>query len=268
MREPVTETEALQARTSARALAVVALLVLGGCASVPTAPEDRDPGDPFEPVNRQVFAFNQAVDRAVVRPVARGYDRVVPRPVKSSVTNVLDNLNTPIWALNHLLQGQFAEAGRQATRFVLNTTFGVLGIWDPAGGAGIERSRANFNQTFGRWGVPAGPYLVLPLLGPSSVRGVGALYVRSQTDVTWNYFDDNRSVRDKLIALEIIDTRRRLLPLDRTIRKAHDPYIFVRDAYRQRIEFEIRGHAGFPDDDFDFDDFDDFEEGEALDDPG
>lgn len=241
-------------------MALVALLVLGGCASVPTDPEDRDPGDPFEPLNRQVFAFNQAVDRAVLRPVARGYDRAVPRPVKSSVSNALDNLNTPVWALNHLLQGQFAEAGRQTLRFVLNTTFGVLGIWDPAGGAGIERSRANFNQTFGKWGVPAGPYLVLPLAGPSSVRGVGALYARTQTDLVWNYFDDNRSVRDKLIALEIVETRRRLLPLDRTLRRSADPYLFVRDAYRQRTEFEIRGFAALPDDDFDFDFDDDFDE--------
>jgi len=235
---------------------VLVLALLSGCASTGD-PENRAPYDPFEPVNRQVWAFNQAVDRAVVRPAARAYDTVTPRLVQRGVSNVLDNLNTPIWMLNHLLQGNPKDAGKQATRFVLNTTLGVFGIFDPAGDHGLEKNRANFDQTFGKWGVPPGPFLMLPLLGPNSVRGGAAALVRIETDVVWNYFDDNRSVRDKLIALEVIDTRRRLLPLDRTIRRAPDSYIFVRDAYRQRAEFAVRG-AGRPDDDvrLDFEDED------------
>jgi len=238
-------------------LTLAALAILAGCATTPRDPEARDPYDPFEPLNRQVFAFNQAADRMVLRPIARGYDAVTPRPVKSGVANFFDNLSTPIWALNHLLQGEFAEAGRQTGRFVLNSTGGILGLFDVAGQGGIEKKRAHFDQTFGKWGAPSGPYLMLPFLGPSTVRGGVGIYARFQTDIVWNYLDDRRSIRDKLVALEIVDTRRRLLPLDRELEQAPDPYIFVRDAFRQRAEFMIRG-VGNPDDDIglDFEDED------------
>jgi phospholipid-binding lipoprotein MlaA len=244
-------------RAGALMLTVAAMAVLAGCATTPRDPEARDPYDPFEPLNRQVFAFNQAADRMVLRPVARGYDAVTPRPVKSGVANFFDNLSTPIWVLNHLLQGEFAEAGRQTGRFVLNSTGGILGLFDVAGDGGIEKKRAHFDQTFGKWGAPSGPYLMLPLLGPSTVRGGVGIYARFQTDIVWNYLDDNRSLRDKLVAVEIVDTRRRLLPLDRMIEQAPDPYIGVRDAFRQRAAFEIRG-AGNPEDDIglDFEDED------------
>jgi len=233
-------------------LALVALGMTAGCASTP-----HDPYDPFEPLNRQVFAFNQAADRIVLRPVARGYDKVTPRPVKSGVANFFDNLATPIWVLNHLLQGDVREAGRQSGRFLMNSTAGILGLFDIAGDGGIEKKRAHFDQTFGKWGVPPGPYLMLPILGPNTPRSGVGWYARFQTDIVWNYLDDNRSLRDKLVALDVVDTRRRLLPLDRLIEQAPDPYIFVREAYRQRAEFEIRGH-GNPDDDIglDFEDED------------
>jgi phospholipid-binding lipoprotein MlaA len=249
-------------RGQARAflLAMLALLLLGGCASTPRTTEDRSPYDPFEPLNRKVFAFNMAVDRALLRPVARGYDSVMPRPVKRGVANFFDNLSTPIWMLNHLLQGNVAEAGRQGGRFILNTTGGVLGLFDVAGRGGIDKERASFEQTFGKWGVPSGPYLMVPFLGPNTPRSGLGWYARYHTDILWNELDDHRSVRDKLIVLDIVDTRRRLLPLDRTIRRAPDPYIFVREAYRQRAEFEIRGHSD--DDiglDFEDEDWDDEE---------
>lgn len=241
----------------ALATTMVVMSLATGCASTPRDPDARAPYDPLEPLNRQVFAFNQAADRVVLRPVARAYDYVTPRPVKSGVNNFFDNLTTPIWILNHLLQGQPGEAGKQTGRFVLNSTLGVLGLWDFAGANGIEKNRATFDQTFGKWGAPPGPYLMLPFLGPSSVRGGVGILARFQTDIVWNYLDDNRSLRDKLVVLEIIDTRRQLLPLDRTIQQAPDPYIFVREAYRQRAEFAIRG-APDPDEDIglDFEDED------------
>lgn len=229
-------------------LAVAAFMALGGCASQPHDARDGGAYDPLEPVNRAVFSFNRAADRALLRPVARGYDNVMPRPVKTGVANLLDNLSTPIWALNHLLQGEFAQAGRQSGRFLINSTVGLLGILDLASREGIEKRSANFNQTFGKWGVPPGPYLMLPLLGPSSARGAVATFARYETDVTWNYFDDRRSIRDKLVALDVLDTRRRLLPLDRMIDQAPDPYIFVREGYSQRVEFEIRGRGQADDD--------------------
>ena len=239
-------------RAVALVLAVAAMAMLAGCASTPRDREARDAYDPFEPLNRQVFAFNQAADRMVLRPIARGYDAVTPRPVKISVANFFDNLTTPIWALNHLLQGEFAESGRQMGRFALNSTGGVLGLFDVASNGGIEKKRAHFDQTFGKWGAPSGPYLMLPFLGPSTVRGGVGIYARFQTDIVWNYLDDNRSLRDKLVAVEIVNTRHRLLPLDRMIEQAPDPYIFVREAFRQRSEFAIRGAAD-PDDDIGLD---------------
>jgi phospholipid-binding lipoprotein MlaA len=241
-----------QGRGARLALTAFLMLAVAGCASTPRDASARDPYDPFEPLNRQVWAFNQAADRALLRPIARGYDKVVPRPVKWSVANFFDNLGTPIWALNHLLQGNFADAGRQTGRFVLNSTLGLLGLWDPAGDNGLPRQPARFDQTFGKWGVPSGPFIMMPFLGPSSARGAAGMYARYQTDIVWNRLDDERSIRDKLVVLEIVDTRRRLLPLDSTIERAADSYIFVREAYRQRAEFAIDG-PGKPDDDISLD---------------
>ncbi len=244
--------QGLQHRGARLALAAFLLVAVAGCATTPRDAGERDPYDPFEPLNRQVWAFNQAADRAILRPVARGYDRVVPGSVKWSVANFFDNLGTPIWVLNHLLQGNFVDAGKQTGRFVLNSTLGLLGLWDPAGDNGLPRNPARFDQTFGKWGVPSGPFIMMPFLGPSSARGAAGMYARFQTDVVWNRLDDERSLRDKLVVVEIVDTRRRLLPLDSTIERAADSYIFVREAYRQRAEFAIRG-AGAADDDISLD---------------
>lgn len=235
-------------RVRALVLAVVVGGMLAGCASTPSDPGARDPYDPLEPLNRQVFAFNRTADRFVVRPVARGYDAVMPNPVKSGVTNFFDNMATPVWALNHLLQGNILEFSKQTGRFVLNTTVGFLGLWDFAVETGLEKNRARFDTTFGKWGIPSGPFLMVPFLGPSSVRGAAGIYARFETDIIWNYFDDRRSIRDKLAILEAIDVRRRLLPLDRTMDQAPDPYIFIRDAYRQQAEYAVRGPPAQDDD--------------------
>jgi phospholipid-binding lipoprotein MlaA len=140
----------------------------------------------------------------------------------------------------------------------MNMTLGLLGLIDAASDAGLEKKNANFNQTFGKWGFGPGPYLMLPLLGPSSARGLVATVVRFETDVTWNYFD--ASERDKLIALQIIDTRRRLLPLDRAREEAPDEYIFVREAYTDNVRFEIVGRSNREDDDISLDFEDEFED--------
>lgn len=236
-------------------LAVCALLLASGCASTRTADDPGSEFDPFEPVNRQVFAFNLVLDRWVFRPVARGYDRITPQPVKTGVTNFFDNLSTPIWALNHVLQGQPGEAGRQMGRFLMNSTFGLAGVLDPASMNGIAEKPARFDQTFGKWGIPAGPYLVLPVLGPNTPRTGLAWYARFQTDIVWNYLDNNRSVRDKLTVLQFIDLRHQLLRVDRMVDEAPDPYIFTREAFRQRMEFSVRGEVPLEEDfDFEFED--------------
>lgn len=244
------------ARRTARPLVLV-LLLLGaaGCASVPAEQDDGSNYDPLEPLNRKVFAFNQATDRVLLRPIARGYDRVVPDPVKTGVGNFFDNLSAPIWVINHLLQGNPGEAARQTGRFLMNTTFGLGGVLDPASRNGLGESKARFDQTFGKWGIPSGPYLVVPFLGPNTPRSGLAWYARFQTDIIWNRLDDNRSVRDKLVALEFIDLRYRLLRVDRMMDEAPDPYIFMREAYRQRVEYEIRGEVSLEEEfDFEFDD--------------
>jgi phospholipid-binding lipoprotein MlaA len=240
----------------AACILLLSALALGGCASTPDAKRERSDYDPLEGLNRTVFAFNMAADRAVLRPVARGYDTVTPRPVKLGVANFMDNLGTPVWALNHLLQGQFGHAGMQTLRFLLNSTVGWFGLFDPASDAGLGRNSANFNQTFGKWGVPSGPYLMLPLMGPSSVRGGVAVYANYETNMMRHAFDHNRSVRDKLVVLDVLDSRRRLLPFDRMLDEAPDPYILVREAYRQRVEFEIHGQGSDDDIALDFEDED------------
>lgn len=235
---------------------LLALLLLGatGCASVPADPEEAGSAyDPLEPLNRKVFAFNRAADRVLLRPLARGYDRVVPSPVKTGVSNFFDNLSAPIWVINHLLQGNPGDAARQSGRFLMNSTFGLGGVLDPASRNGLAENKANFNQTFGKWGIPSGPYLMVPFLGPNTPRSGLAWYARFQTDVIWNRLDDNRSVRDKLVALEFVDLRYRLLRFDRMLDEAPDPYILMRESYRQRVEFEIRGEASL-EEEFEFDD--------------
>ena len=236
-------------RPRAVGLALVALALLGGCASAP-----RDPYDPFEPLNRKVFAFNQTADRFVVRPVSKAYDKVTPDPVKTGISNFFFNFATPVWALNHALQGDFAEAGKQSSRFLLNSTLGLLGIFDLAADAGIERQRTTFDTTFGKWGIPSGPFIMVPILGPNTPRSGLGWYARFQTDVIWNYLDDNRSVRDKLVVLDIVDTRRQLFRIDRMMEEAPDPYIFLREAFRQRTEYAIQGPPEEDDYDFGLDD--------------
>lgn len=236
---------------------LLALLLLGsaGCASVPAETDERSAYDPLEPLNRKVFAFNRATDRVLFRPIARGYDWLLPDPVKTGVGNFFDNLSAPIWVINHLLQGNPGDAARQTGRFLMNSTFGLAGILDPASQNGLARNRARFDQTFGKWGIPSGPYIVVPFLGPNTPRSGVGWYARFQTDIIWNRLDDNRSVRDKLVALEFVDLRYRLLRADRMMEDAPDPYIFMREAYRQRVEYEIRGEVALEEEfDFEFDD--------------
>lgn len=233
--------ETMRRRLPALTVAALALFLLAGCASTAGGRDDGGSYDPLEPLNRKVFAFNQTADRYLLKPLAQGYDFVLPAPAKASVTNFFRNVNSPILVLNHLLQGNVVEAGKQSGRFVMNTALGMLGLFDPATVVGLERKSASFDQTFGKWGVPSGPYLMLPLLGPSSFRGVAGVGARFETDLIWNYLDDHRSLRDKLVGLEIVNTRQRFLSLDRMIDRAPDPYIFVRESYRQNLEFEIRG---------------------------
>ncbi|CAN5318865.1 VacJ family lipoprotein [soil metagenome] len=239
--------------------AVLAVACLAGCASAPPqgngAPADEDGGDSLETLNRATWQFNDTVDDYVLRPVAKTYRKVTPRPVRQGVTNFFNNLLTPVDIVNNLLQAKFVAAVSDTGRLLMNTTLGIGGIFDPATDAGLPVSDEDLGQTLAVWGVPAGPYLVLPLLGPSTLRDAVALYPDSQLTPLVQYHDSN--VTDKLQILYGINTRERLLGTDRVIESAFDPYIFVREAYLQNRQFEI--HDGDPPLDDVYGEYDDYD---------
>lgn len=219
--------------------------------------------DPWEGFNRKMFAFNEGADRYVLRPVASGYRFITPRIVRQGISNFFSNIREVPSALNGLLQGKPGSAGRDLGRFLINSTVGVAGLWDAAYHMGLEsRGREDFGQTLAVWGVTEGPYLVLPLLGPSTVRDTAALPVEWLTDPI-QYVDDD-GTRYGLVALNIVNRRSELIELEEHI--IGDRYVFIRDAYLQRRYYMI--HDGEIEDDFGGDQgeygdygYDDYEDG-------
>lgn len=215
------------------ALAATAVL-LAGCATGP----DANPRDPLEPFNRGVTRFNDAVDEAVLKPVATAYVDVTPDPVRTGVANFFANLGDLWSSFNAGLQLRPRESAENLMRFSVNTVFGLGGLIDIASAAGIPRTRIDFGQTMGRWGVPAGPYLVLPLFGPSSVRDTAGLVVDSNADPVG---DINRVAnRNSLYALRAVDTRAQLLGATNVLEGAAlDKYSFTRDLYLNRRQRQV-----------------------------
>ncbi|MCG8435004.1 MAG: VacJ family lipoprotein, partial [Gammaproteobacteria bacterium] len=181
-------------------LSAVCLAFLAGCA----APEKRTPGDPLEPFNRAMFKFNDAVDRAVIKPVAKGYAKT-PKPFRKGVNNFFSNLSAPVTIINNFLQGKFKKAFSDTGRFLMNSTIGLFGIFDPASRVGLARHREDFGQTLGAWGVPSGPYLVIPFLGPSTVRDGIAGFADRRVDPLIQHIDTPE--RYYAIALKAVDIR-------------------------------------------------------------
>lgn len=210
-------------------------LLLGGCAST-------DPRDPFEAYNRAVFAFNEEVDRAIVKPVAEAYRSTVPGPVRRGVSNVFSNLDDVVVVLNDLLQFKLEQAVRDLTRFLYNSVFGLAGIFDVATHMGLPKHDEDLGQTLGYWGVGSGPYLVLPFLPPSTVRDTVGFVGDAQVDPVFQITDTG--ARYAAITLETIDRRAQLLSASRVLDEAAlDRYAFVRDAYLQhRLNLVHDGH--------------------------
>ncbi|MCK2183578.1 MlaA family lipoprotein [Halomonas getboli] len=235
--------------------ALCALSLLTGCATT-SGVDDANPADPWEGFNRGVFAFNETVDRYALKPVAQGYRYVTPDPVQTGVGNFFSNLGEIGTTLNSLLQGKPGNAGIATGRFLINSTAGVLGIFDVASHMDLVGREEDFGQTLAAWGVGSGPYLVLPLLGPSTVRDTAGLPVDWYTDPL-TYVEEDK-VRYGLRGLDVIDTRAGLLDQEKLIRG--DRYSFIRDSWLQRRRFEVNdGEMGadpFASDDFDFDDAD------------
>lgn len=222
-------------RAVAATLLVLSLAALQGCATSQAA---RNPRDPWEPFNRQVTEFNDGVDRVVLKPSATWYREKVPPLVRTGVSNFFGNLSDAWSAVNSLLQFRLQEAEENFARFHVNTMFGVFGIFDVASDLNIERHREDFGQTLGRWGVPAGPYVVLPLFGPSTLRDAVAMPVDGRFDLVRQV--DPAGTRTMLYTLRVVDKRSNLLRVSNVLEEAAlDRYSFTRDAYLQRRRAEI-----------------------------
>ena len=228
----------LTARAGLLSVAMLIFAVLQGCASAPNA----HPRDPWEPFNRQVSSFNEEVDQAVVKPVATAYQHVTPELVRTGVSNFFGNLSD-VWSLvNNVLQLKPQESVETLFRVGVNTTIGLAGLVDVATELRLKKHREDFGQTLGYWGVPTGPYLVLPLLGPSTLRDAAALPVDRQGNLV-NGLDDV-ATRNSLTALGLVDLRASLLGAGRLLEDAAlDKYTFTRDVYLQRRRGLVRDDA-------------------------
>lgn len=225
----MTNNNTMKKSTGWAGAAVLAVALLQGCATGPGA----NPGDPLEPFNRAMFGFNEGVDRAVLKPVATVYRDVTPQPVRTGVTSFFGNISD-VWAIvNNLLQGKGEYAADSLARVTTNTLWGLGGIFDVATELKIPKHSEDFGQTLGVWGVGSGPYLVLPLLGPSSVRDSAGLIVDYQLDVVSQA--RNVPVRNSLTTLRAVNVRANLLGAGDVLDQAAlDKYSFTREIYQQR----------------------------------
>ena len=212
-----------------------AALLLNGCAAVPSA--KRDPRDPLERINRSMYRFNVAADHAVFRPAGRVWKAAVPRPIRTGLNNFVGNLEYPVTIVNDVLQGKFKDGGQDLTRLVVNSVFG-FGFFDPATKAGLERHNEDFGQTLGKWGVHPGPFLMIPLLGPSTVRDAPARLVDEYLNGR-HYLQDS-NLRWGLWATDKLELRANLLDAEAVLDRTFDPYAFVRNAWLVRREYAVR----------------------------
>lgn len=217
------------------AQAVLIGVLLNACASVPGRTVNQDP---WQGMNRAIYKFNDGVDHVALKPVANAYRKVTPTWVRTGVTNFFSNLGTPWTMINQGLQGKPNLMAKDGCRFVVNTVLGLGGFIDVAERLNLESHNEDFGQTLAIWGVPSGPYVMLPLLGPSTLRdsfGKGPDYFGRPTqhiDIPWQ-------TETAMTSLEVIQTRENLLSMDERLNQTYDPYIFVRDAWIQRREFQV-----------------------------
>ena len=249
---------------------LVSVLALTACLAVPTlasaqeaaatpeaAPAQTNASnDPWIGFNRSMFGVHQAVDGAVLEPVARGYRAITPRPLRTGVLNFLRNLKSPVVFANDVLQGEIGRAGNTAGRFAINTTIGVAGIFDPATSMGLDRHDEDFGQTLAVWGVPSGPYLFVPLMGPSTVRDSAGRIIDTVFDpLTWADFDDADTVRTSRTIIAALAQREALIDqIDAFEAQGGDLYVTYRSAYEVAREAAIQNGRADVQDLPDFDD--------------
>ena len=191
--------------------------------------------DPFEEVNRSIYKFNKAVDESFARPVAEVYDNLVPSFIKYGISNFFDNIEEIDNSFNQLLQGKPGYAVNDFARFCVNTTIGLVGLVDVASSLGLDSHDEDFGQTLGVWGIPSGPYLMLPIFGPSSPRDLIGGPISSFLSGTFAV--EKNEARISLFALNALDTRARLLDIESLV--IGDEYSFIRDSYEQFVEYEV-----------------------------
>ena len=227
-------------------IGVVAItLLITGCA---TTQSESHVNDPFEGYNRVMHSFNDTVDKNVLKPVAQGYDFVMPAPASKGVSNFFSNLNEITVIINDVLQFKMMQAFEDTSRFAINSTIGIVGLVDVASDFGFKKNNEDFGQTIGAWGISPGPYLVLPFLGPRDVRDtvglVGDFYTAPVTHV------QGPDARNPIMATRIIDDRANLLKAEKVLNEAAiDEYAYIRDAYLQRRQNLV--HDGNPPEEFD-----------------
>lgn len=200
--------------------------------------------DPWEKINRPVFEFNDTLDRYALKPVAKGYQKVTPSLVRTGIDNFFNNLGDVSNLANDLMQGKLHAAGVDTSRLLFNTTFGIFGVFDVATAMGLQRNDEDFGQTLGKWGVSSGPYVVLPFLGPSTVRDAPAKI--PDMFLNPNYYVNGMAARNTIFAVNVVDTRAQLLKAESLV--SGDKYIFMRNAYLQNREFKVKD--GEVEDDF------------------
>lgn len=222
-------------------------LLLWGIAqfAVAAQPEKLNPSDPYENYNRHAYKMNKKLDQVIFKPVASLYKGVTPAPIRKGVNNFLNNLGQVPTVINDLLQANLPQAGRDVVRFAINSTLGLGGFLDIATEAGLPRSPQDFGLTLAHWGYQSSNYVVLPILGPSTVRDAITWPIYYGMTV-YPYIPDN-TLRFSLLGMDFIDTRTQLLDLDPVIAQSFDPYVFERDAYLQRRNYLIRKNAGLSD---------------------
>jgi phospholipid-binding lipoprotein MlaA len=208
---------------------LIGVSLCAGCAGGQT---DLDPRDPWEPTNRDMYNYNDGLDQAILAPVAEQYVKL-PQGARNSVRNFFINLGYPTTVVNQFLQGKVERGFEDTMRFIFNTTFGILGLFDFAGGIGLPRHVEDFGQTFAVWGAPSGPYMVIPLLGPSTVRDAAGIPLDFLTKPL--FWIETPGEFFALAGLDLVDTRARLIPAIRLRDEtAFDPYIFTREAFLQQ----------------------------------
>jgi len=216
------------------------LIHLAACATT-----DSESVDPLEKYNRSMFAVNRFGDEVIYKPFGKAYKAIIPSFARKGVHNFFDNLTTPRSAANNFLQGKPARGVNELLRFMFNSTLGVAGLFDIAAAGGMDRYEEDFSQTLAVWGMPEGPYMVIPIWGPRSMLATAALPVDFFSDLQRSIEDTG--TRNRLYVLRLIDTRSRLLTTEEMLNKSQDPYIAFREAYLQNRQFNI--HDGeIPDD--------------------